>query len=121
MKQKVTVLGASSNPDRYSNKALLLLNEKGHDVYPVNPGLDKIGDFSVYSSIDDINDEIDTLTIYVKPSILEKNVESIIKLAPKRVIFNPGTESEEISNQFEKSGIQTLKACTIVLLNTEQF
>ena len=33
----VAVLGASGNKNRYSNKAVRLLREKGYKVYPVHP------------------------------------------------------------------------------------
>ena len=41
-KERVVVLGASANPERYSNKAVKLLLKHGHDVVPVNPGQKEI-------------------------------------------------------------------------------
>gem|GEM_PF-6343158 len=34
---KVAVLGASQNPERYSNKAIRMLLQHKHEVTPVNP------------------------------------------------------------------------------------
>ncbi|MBL6872302.1 MAG: CoA-binding protein, partial [Flavobacteriales bacterium] len=33
MSQKVLVMGASLNPDRYSNKAIIKLKEFGHTIF----------------------------------------------------------------------------------------
>ena len=38
-KMNVAVLGASNKPDRYSYKAIKLLQECGHHVFPVHPKL----------------------------------------------------------------------------------
>ena len=40
-------------------------------------------------------EEIDTLTIYLSSKI-KQYYKDIINLNPKRIIFNPGTENEEL-------------------------
>jgi hypothetical protein len=42
-------------------------------------------------------------------------------LAPRRVIFNPGTENTELERELERVGILTEEACTLVLLHSGQF
>lgn len=41
-KERVAILGASDKPDRYSNKALHLLREHGHEDIPVHPAIPEI-------------------------------------------------------------------------------
>ena len=119
--QTVAVLGASANPDRYSNMAVRRLREAGHHVIPVNPAHDTIEDLPVAQSLGDIADPVDTLTLYVGPQRLAPLTEEILRLAPKRVIFNPGTESKELAAALDQAGIPHLAACTLVLLQTGQF
>lgn len=122
MKEKVAILGASQNPERYSYKALKMLQEYGHKPFPVNPGVSKIEGVPTVAKLSDLAQEkIDTVTLYVNPEILAKNVEEILKIKPKRVIFNPGTEDDQVRQKLEKAGIQTMDACTLVLLRTNQF
>ncbi|MGB5274760.1 MAG: CoA-binding protein, partial [Flavobacteriaceae bacterium] len=47
--------------------------------------------------------------------------QDILKLNPKRVIFNPGTENPELYRLLEEQGIMAIEACTLVLLATDQY
>jgi predicted CoA-binding protein len=119
--QTVAVLGASNNPDRYSNIAVRRLREAGHRVIPVNPALTEIEGLPVAQSLADINEPVDTLTLYVGPQRSVPMIDDILRLNPKRVIFNPGTESEELATALDRANIPHLEACTLVLLQTGQF
>jgi len=37
------------------------------------------------------------------------------------VIFNPGAENPDLAERLRKQGVETLEACTLVLLRTGQF
>lgn len=52
------------------------------------------------------------LTMYVGPARQQDLVEPIIALAPKRVIFNPGTENPVAYAQLQAAGIEVIEACT---------
>lgn len=121
MNKNVIVLGASDKVDRYSNKAVKFLTEKGYNVIPVHPRVKVIDNIEVLNSIDSINSEIDTVTLYVNPALLDNYVDSLLDINPRRVIFNPGTESERAKEMLEAKGIETIEACTLVMLRTNQF
>ena len=120
-RQTVAVLGASNNPERYANMAVHRLREAGHRVIPVNPALTEIEGLPVAKSLGDITDPIDTLTLYVGPQRSVPMMADILRLAPKRVIFNPGTESEDLATALDRANIPHLEACTLVMLQTGQF
>lgn len=117
----VVVLGASAKPERYSHKALVMLRENGYTVVPVHPVLESIDGVGVARSLDDIEGPVHTLTLYVNPVRLEAHLASIQRMKPGRVIFNPGTESAQLRDRLEQSGIRCIEACTLVLLRTGQF
>jgi len=117
----VAVLGASNKPVRYSNKAVRLLKEKGYVVIPVHPTLQEIEELPVKHSLDEIEEEVNTLTIYLSPERSQEILYGIIDLKPKRVILNPGTESVDLEKALERECIPYHKACTLVLLNTGRF
>ena len=121
MSETVAILGASPNPNRFSHKAQLALLENGHTPIPVNPRYEQIDGIHCYPGLRSIQHDIDTVTIYVRPDILETMINDIIHLSPKRVIFNPGAESLEAARKFESVGIKVQNACTLVLLNTNQY
>ena len=121
MKQNVAILGASQKPERYSYKALQMLVENGHAVYPVHPALSEIEGHRVYDKLEKIEQSIDTLTVYVGPRWIEAVIPEILALNPGRVILNPGTESDVLKEALDNAGIPWLEACTLVLLRTGQF
>lgn len=108
-------------PERYSNKAFHLLREYGHTTIPVAPALNELDGVKVVPTLAEINEPIDTLTMYVGPGISDKLHDAILKLKPKRVIFNPGSENPALEAKLEAAGIKVEEACTLVLLRTNQF
>lgn len=121
MSENIVVLGASPKPERYSNKAVNMLLENGYNVIPVHPAVKEVNGIKVTASLGDIKDEIHTVTVYVNGSMVEKMTENIAALNPKRVIFNPGSESSKAAEFLKNKGIEVLEACTLVLLRTKQF
>lgn len=119
--QTVAVLGASNKLDRYSYRALQLLRQHGHTAIPVHPSLDEIDSVAVIPTLDQIDQAVDTLTIYVNPDVSAGLANEIIALKPGRVIFNPGSESAELTETLEANGISFEEGCTLVLLETGQF
>lgn len=119
--EKVAVVGASHNEERYSYKAMKMLEQYGHVPVPVAPARKEILGRKVFAKIGDVDEKIDTVTMYVGPSRQEGVIDEIINLGPKRVIFNPGTENPGEYRRLKDAGIVVLEACTLVLLRTNQF
>jgi uncharacterized protein len=115
---KVAILGASPKPDRYSNKAQRMLVEHGHEVFPVSPSAQEILGVAGFS---EVPEGMDTVTLYVGPKHLLPMLDQLIDAAPRRVIFNPGTESEEAMDRLKAAGIEVEEACTLVLLSVGEF
>jgi len=119
--ENVVVVGASANEERYSNKAMKMLMEYGHNPIPVAPAAKRILDREVFSSLSDVTGKIDTVTLYVGPKHQDGLFEKVIALKPRRVIFNPGTENPAEYDRLRASGIDPIEACTLVMLRTGQF
>lgn len=120
MNKKTLVLGASENPERYANQAVRKLKRYGHDVVAMGKVEGKIDDTVISRSWPE-NSDFDTITLYLNPAHQKPLYERIIKLAPKRIIFNPGTENPELEEMARQHGITTLEACTLVLLSVGQY
>lgn len=119
--KRVVVLGASPKPERYANKAILMLKEKGHEVIPIHPKFDQIEGLQVIPRLSEIKEPYDTLTLYVGLQRSETMIDEIIASAPKRVIMNPGSESELLETRLKEAGIWVVHGCTLVMLQTGQF
>lgn len=121
MKSSISmVLGASPNEERYSYLATALLHKKGYAVYPFGIKTGLIEGMPILTTWPKPG-SIDTLTLYVGPSGQKAYYPSILELKPRRIIFNPGTENEELVKLAKAQGIETMEACTLVLLNTQQY
>ncbi len=119
--KKTLVIGATTKPDRYAFLAVNRLRGHGHEVVALGVDDGIIGDVPIVREKLPFND-IDTVTLYVRPAIQKESYEDyIIKLNPKRVIFNPGTENAEFENRLFKAGIEPIEACTLVMLSTGQY
>lgn len=117
----VAILGASNSPDRTAHQAQQLLAQHHHRIFPVSPNHDEIGGLAAFRKVSDIQEPLDVVTLYIGPARLPGVVDDIIAAKPRRVIFNPGTESPAIASRLEEAGIATEEACTLVLLRTGQF
>lgn len=117
----VAVVGASDKSDRYSYKAVKLLQEKGHRVFPVHPRIKAIDGQAVFPTLDAIVDPIDVITLYLAADNSARIADAILRKMPKRIIFNPGAENDELRKLAAEKGIEPIEACTLVLLRTGQF
>lgn len=118
---RVAVLGASPKEDRFSYKAVKMLTEHGHIAIPVHPAGHSVYGITGVKSLDDITEPVDTLTMYVNADISNKELERILYLKPRRIIFNPGSENDTLANRLNAAGIEIVEACTLVLLQANQF
>lgn len=114
------VLGASPNPERYSFLATNLLKEKEYSVYPFGIKKGQIGDLAIINEWPTPG-TIDTVTLYVGPAGQTEYNQAIMELAPRRIIFNPGTENPVLQSMASEKGIDTIEACTLVMLKTGQY
>ena len=122
MKKKTVIIGASPNMNRYAFMAADLLRKYGHEFVPV--GIRK-GDV-LGKQILDIQsmpsmEGVDTITLYLRSELQTAWQDYLLSLRPKRIIFNPGTENIDFENRASAAGIETIEACTLVMLRTSQF
>jgi predicted CoA-binding protein len=118
-KKKTLVLGASANPARYSNLAINRLKAHQHPVVAIGRKAGNVAGIPIETGKQPV-DDIDTITLYLNPANQKEYYDYIISLHPKRIIFNPGTENDELADLAMQHGVQPLEACTLVLLSTGQ-
>ncbi len=120
-RRRVAVVGASENPARYSNRAVRMLQANGFTPIPISKSGKPILGLAGYSSVTAIPEPVDTVTLYLSPDRQDRVIQDILAVRPRRVIFNPGAENPAAAALLQQHGIETLEACTLVLLSTGQF
>ncbi len=120
MAKKTLVLGASANPERYSNMAINRLVNYEHPVVAVGNRKGTVAGIEIYTDTPEI-DSVDTVTLYLNPTNQKPYYDYILGLKPKRIIFNPGTENAELMRLAEAKGIDCVYACTLVMLGSGQY
>ncbi|MGF7081069.1 CoA-binding protein [Mucilaginibacter sp. UYCu711] len=118
--KKTLIIGATPNSGRYAYLAANRLVNHGHTI--VNVGL-KSGEVAgvPIEKPEKIYTDIDTITLYVGPQNQPPLYDYILATKPKRIIFNPGTENNELQRLANAEGIATEYACTLVLLSIGEY
>lgn len=115
--KKTLVYGASLNPNRYAHRAVKRLLSEGEPVVAIGGRPGEIAGVEVVTGHPPMED-IDTITLYVGAARLRGNEDYLISLAPRRIIFNPGAENRPFAYKARAAGIETIEACTLVMLST---
>ena len=95
-----------------------MLTQKGLTVFAQGLREEVVFGVSIRKNFDSIPQGIDTVTLYFNPQRQQEIISTVLALKPRRIIFNPGTENETFKLAAQSQGIETLEACTLVLLST---
>jgi predicted CoA-binding protein len=121
MSKVVAVIGASSNRNKFGNRAVRAFLSQGFTVVPINPHEVEIEGLKVYASVLDVPGDIDMASFYVPPGI---GMEVIADVARKRipeVWLNPGAESDELITRAKALSIQPIVACSIIAIGQNPY
>lgn len=118
--RKTLILGASENPLRYSYVAINRLRSQGHPVIAIGKKEGKVADVAIDTGKAPIPD-LDTITLYLNPANQKQYYDYILSLKPRRLIFNPGAENDELYELAKENDILPMEACTLVMLSTGQY
>lgn len=118
--KKTMIIGATPNPDRYAHKAATRLVYTGHKIVNIGVRKGEAAEKEIEKA-DKIYDDIHTVTLYIDAEKQKEYYDYILKTKPKRLIFNPGAENQELYKLAEENGIEATNACTLVLLASTQY
>lgn len=111
----IAVIGASSDPGKWSHKAVVAYRQAGWCVYPVNPYESEILGLQTYPTVRDIPaDRLDRVTLYLAPKRGMKVLDDIASKQVAEFFVNPGAESEELLARAQQLGLSPILACSIL-------
>jgi uncharacterized protein len=113
MSKSTLVIGASLKENRFSNICVKALVSDHIPVTAIGLREGNIDEIQVLTGFPELAN-IHTVTLYLGAGNQKHWYDYILKLNPKRVIFNPGAENEEFETLLSKAGIEVLEDCTIV-------
>jgi len=108
------VIGASSNPRKFGNRAVRAFRRQGYHVIPINPNEPVIEGLKAYRSVLDVPEPIDMATFYVPPHIGERVISEVAQKGIPEVWLNPGSESDELIRLARALKLEPIVACSII-------
>jgi len=117
---RVMVIGASTDPSKYGNKAVRAYLTQGHEVLPVNPNAGEVEGVEAFASVTDVPGPIDRATVYLPPN---KGMAVLDDLAARDDVgelwLNPGSESPELVDRAKQLGLEPIQACSIMAIGAQ--
>jgi predicted CoA-binding protein len=121
MARKVAVVGASSNREKFGNRALRAFRAQGYEVVAINPHEQKIEGVETYRSVLDVPGTLDMATIYVPPRIGVKLLPEFAQKGIPEIWINPGAESRELIEEARRLRLNIIVACSVVAIGQNPY
>ena len=112
----VAVIGASSNRDKFGNKALRAFEKRGYRVIPINPNEPEVEGHRTYTSVLDVPDTIDLATVYVPGRVGVRVMDDLARKGIAEVWLNPGADDPEVVDRARALGLKTVQTCSILAI-----
>ena len=114
MARTVAVVGASSDRQKFGNKALRAYLAEGYTVIPINPNEREVEGLKTFASVLDVPGPIDMATVYVQPDIAMRLLDEFEQKGIPEVWINPGAETDEMIDTARKRKTKVIFACSII-------
>ena len=114
MAKTVAVVGASSDRNKFGNKALRAFQSEGYTVIPINPNEREVEGIRTYPSVLDVPGSIDMATVYVQPDVAMRLLDEFEQKGIPEVWINPGAETDEMIATARKRKTKVIFACSII-------
>ena len=121
MAKTVAVVGASSDRNKFGNKALRAFQAEGHRVIPINPNEREVEGLKTYASVLDVPGAIDMATVYVQPDVGRQLLAEFEQKQIPEIRINPGAESDELVAEAKQRRLNIIQACSIVAIGRSPY
>lgn len=112
----VAVIGASSNREKFGNKALRAFAQRGYTVIPINPTEAEVEGYRAFRSVLDVPGAIDLATLYVPPPIGVRIMDDLARKGVPEVWLNPGADDRSVVDKAHALGLKTVRHCSIIAI-----
>jgi predicted CoA-binding protein len=110
------VIGASSNREKFGNKALRAFANQGYTVFPINPTETVVEGHPAFKSVMDVPGAIDMATFYVPGAIGVEVLDEVARKGIPEVWLNPGADDRRVMEKAQSLGLKTVRHCSIIAI-----
>lgn len=110
----VAVIGASSDRNKFGNKALRAFERRGYAVIAINPNEPEVEGHKTFASVLDVPGRIDMATVYIPASAGVGVMEQLAEKGVDEVWLNPGADDDEVVQRARELGLKVMQACSII-------
>ena len=106
----IAMIGASSDPTKFSYGVLRVLHETGYKMIPVNPkeAGNKIRGLDVYESLEKIEVKIDMVQVFRDSKFLMNIAKDAIKIKARVLWGQIGVKDNEAARLAEEAGLKVV-------------
>lgn len=115
MNKKTILIGATTKPERDAYSAAIQLMAAGNEVVLLGIREGEVNGNKIITGRPQLAN-VHTITLYLNSTNQKQWYDYILQTNPKRVIFNPGAENDELVALLTEKGIASENSCTKVLL-----
>lgn len=114
--RSVAILGASTDRNKFGNKAVRAYLQSGYRVFPINPKDPAVEGLPSFQSIRDVPERPDVISVYLPPPVTLKLLPDIAQRGCGELWLNPGADSGEVVAAAESAGLRVVQVCSILAL-----
>ena len=101
----VAVVGASNDPEKYSNEVATYLKEHGYHVIPVNPTEEEVLGERAYDTVDEVPEKVDVVDVFLPPEKTPEIAEDAVRAGAKVLWLQEGIKNPEARQIAEEGGL----------------
>jgi len=109
------VAGSFRNESKYAYKILRNLENRGYEVFPVNPGVDSVFGRHCYKCVSEIPVLVDVVNLVTPPSATEMIVKECLQKGVNRVWLQPGAESRNAIDFCRNNNMKVIYGVCVML------
>ena len=121
MPKIVAIIGASTNRNKFGNRALRAFERQGFNVLAINPNETEVEGHKTYATVLDVPGPIDMATVYVPPRVGVQVMEQLARKGVPEVWLNPGADGDEVVARARELGLKTIQACSILAIGESPY
>ncbi len=111
----IAIIGASTEPRKFGNKAVRAYASQGYDVFPIHPTAESVEGHRAYRSILDVPVErFDRVSVYLPAQVGLLVIEQLAQKSIGEVWLNPGADDPAVVARARELGLNVVLGCSIV-------
>lgn len=113
-KKIVAVVGASSDRNKFGNKALRAFERQGYSVLAINPNEAEVEGHRTFASVLEVPGAIDMATVYVPATVGVGVMDQLAEKGVAEIWLNPGADDDDVVDRARALGLNVIQACSII-------